>query len=85
MDYISEKLQNLQAAIDLVDAVEQVIKERLPVAESFEPFRSVRERSHLYYRIFVKNITIFYVVIEDVMEMRRILYSRRDLEKWISL
>ena len=61
------------------------IKERLPVAESFEPFRSVRERSHLYYRIFVKNFTIFYVVIEDVMEMRRILYSRRDLEKWISL
>ena len=27
----------------------------------------------------VKNFNIFYVVIEDVMETRRILYNRRDL------
>lgn len=34
-------------------------------------------------RISVKNFTIFYVVIGDTMEVRRILYSRRDLTKHI--
>ena len=32
----------------------------------------------LHYRIQVRHFTIFYVVIEDVMEVRRVLYSRRD-------
>ena len=34
--YIAEKLQNSQAANKLIDSVEEAIKERLPVAESFE-------------------------------------------------
>ena len=34
-----------------------------------------------YYRIYVGNYTIYYVVIEDVMEVRRILYSKRNMEQ----
>ena len=48
-------------------------------AEAFEPYPSSRERQHPYYRIQVKNFTIFYVVIGDTMEVRRIIYSRRNL------
>ena len=34
-----------------------------------------------YYRIYVKNFTIFYVVFEEerIMEVRRILYSKRNM------
>ena len=82
VDYIAFELQNPVAADALVDEVQQAIADRLPFAESFEPFRSSRNRKHPYYRISVKNYTIFYVVIGNTMEVRRILYSRRD---WMNL
>lgn len=83
VDYSSISLQNPIAAEDFVDAVETAIYERLSCAEAFEPYHSVREREHPYYRIQVKNYTIFYVVIGDTMEVRRIVYSRRDLSNQI--
>lgn len=42
--YIAENLGNPQAANELLDAVENAILERLPVAESFEQYHSIRER-----------------------------------------
>lgn len=78
VDYITYRLRNPIAAEDLVDAVEKAIYERLPHAKSFEPFQSSRERKYPYYRIQVKNLTVFYVVIGNVMEVRRFLYSRKN-------
>lgn len=77
-DYITYRLRNPIAAENLVDAVEAAIYERLPNAESFEPFHSQRERRYPYYRIQVRNFIIFYVVIDNVMEVRRILYGKRN-------
>ena len=79
--YISEMLQNPQAAKDLLDDVERVILERLPNAESFEPYYSAKERRYKYYRIYVKNYIVYYVVIDDkgsdkIMEVRRFLYNK---------
>lgn len=81
--YIAEKLKNPKAASDLLDKVEKAILDRLPVAESFEPYHSIRERKYAYYRIYVDNFTIYYVVIDDeenapIMEVRRFLYNRQD-------
>ena len=75
--YISETLHN-----------EKAIMERLPIAESFEPFRSVKERQYKYYRIYVKNFVIYYVVIDGIgskkiMEVRRFLYNKQDREQLI--
>ena len=84
--YIAETLHNEKAANDLLDAVENAIMERLPVAESFEPYHSVKERRYNYYRIYVKNFVIYYVVIDDVgtkkiIEVRRFLYNKQDREQ----
>ena len=49
--YIAEKLKNPKAANDLLDKVESSIMERLPLAESFEPYHSVRERRYSYFRV----------------------------------
>ena len=65
MTYIAENLKNPKASNDLLDKVEEAILERLPVAESFEPYHSIRERKYTYYRIYVDNYTIYYVVIND--------------------
>jgi plasmid stabilization system protein ParE len=83
VDYITLRLHNKIAAENLVDEVEKAIHERLACAEAFEPYPSTKNRLHPYYRIQVKNFTIFYVVIGDTMEVRRILYSRRDLGRYI--
>ena len=81
--YISNQLNNPQAAEKLVNDVEKAILERLKMPLSFEPFKSKKKRKDIYYRIYVGNYTIFYVVIDDVMEVRRILYSSRDFDNLI--
>ena len=86
--YISDVLHNTKAANDLLDAVESAILERLPIAESFEPYHSLKERRYKYYRIYVKNFVVYYVVIDDegskkIMEVRRFLYNRQDSEKLV--
>ena len=81
--YISETLHNEKAANDLLDAVEKAIMERLPIAETFELYRSVKERQYKYYRIYVKNFVIYYVVIDIVVYVVRILHMRVDSRMWL--
>ena len=81
-------MHNEKAANDLLDAVENAIMERLPIAEAFEPYCSINKRRYKYYRIYVKNFVIYYVVIDDVgskkiMEVRRFLYNKQDREQLI--
>jgi plasmid stabilization system protein ParE len=78
VDYISDELSNSDAARALVDDVESAISKRLTNPKAFEPFEMSNNRKYSYYRIYVKNFTVFYVVINDIMEVRRILYNHRD-------
>ncbi len=79
IDYITHNLKNPEAAHKLVNDVEQAILERLYAPTSFAKYYSKKEREHPYYRIYVRNFSIFYVVIGNTMEVRRILYSKRDI------
>lgn len=91
--YIAETLQNSKAAQELLDAVEKAILERVTNAESFEPYCSVKERRYKYYRIYVKNYIVYYVVIDDegldkIMEVRRFLYNKQNQHRlvwWLSI
>ena len=80
-NYISNVLKNPTAAINLVDDVEKAILERLENPLAFEPYRSARQRIYPYYRIYFKNYVVYYVVIDNVMEVRRFLYGGRDKER----
>lgn len=79
VDYITYRLNNSIAANKLVDEVEAAIYKRLDCAEAFEPYISAKERKYSYYRIYVNKFIVFYVVIDDVMEVRRIVYNRRNI------
>ena len=83
VDYIAIVLQNPDAAMKLIDDVEAAIDRRLQAPEAYEPFHTRRQREHPYYRIGVGNYIVFYVVIGDVMEVRRLLYSGRDWHKML--
>ena len=85
-DYITNTLQNPSAAHRLVDDIELAIVKRLEMPLSFAPYHSYHSskiRNHPYYRINVRNFSIFYVVIDDTMEVRRILYSKRNIDELI--
>ena len=79
VEYIAFEKNNPDAALRLADSVEAAILERLPVAESFEPYPSIFERKYPYYRIYVDNFIVFYVVIDEgnerIVEVRRFLYK----------
>ena len=80
-DYIRHQLLNPKAADDLIDEVDRAIRERLSNPDSYEPYESVNDRKYKYYRIYVKNFVVFYVVIpgdRPIMEVRRILYKGQD-------
>lgn len=94
LDYIKYSLKNPEAALKLISDVENAINERMHNLESFESFESIRERKYPYYRLYVKNFTIFYVVIDETVngvceasviektvEIRRILYSQRNYDE----
>lgn len=78
--YITEVLNNPAAASKLINETEKAIYKRLDAPLSFPPYKSKRSRSDVYYRIFVGNFTVFYVVKDNVMEVRRFIYSRRNIE-----
>lgn len=86
--YISDVLCNKEAANALLDDVENAILSRLPNAEAFEPYHSKKHRKYPYYRIYVKNYTIYYVVIptgteKKTMEVRRILHNLQDRDRYV--
>ena len=83
VDYILFKLHNPDSALKLVNKIEDAIVERLNCPLSFEPFQSNRKRKNPYYRIYIDNFVVYYVVIGKAMEVRRILYSGRDVSKII--
>ena len=81
VSYITNVLKNPDAAEKLANDVETAILERLNYPLAFEPYSSAKKRKYPYYRIYVRNYVVYYVVIGDVMEVRRFLYGARDVER----
>jgi plasmid stabilization system protein ParE len=80
-DYLLFELKNELAAKTLIKNSEAAIKKRLGSPLSTAPYRSISSRPHQYLRILVGNYLIFYVVIDNVVIVRRMLYGRRDLDR----
>ena len=82
-DYIACVLHNPFAALRLIEDAEKAIVIRLRNPLAFEPYHSVKNREHAYYRIRVRSFAVFYVVLDDVMEVRRFVHSKRNLAELI--
>ena len=83
VSYITNVLKNPDAAEKLANDVETAILERLNYPLAFEPYSSVKKRKYPYYRIYVRNYVVYYVVIGDIMEVRRFLYKARDTDRYL--
>ncbi len=77
--YIKNELKNNIAAINLINKVEKSILNRLENPLDFEQYKT--KANNTYYRIYINNYTVFYTVSDNIMKVRRIVYSLRDFEK----
>ena len=82
-DYIMYKLNNEIAANNFVDELENEINKRAYSPDAYEKHISAKKRQYTYYKIYVKNYIVFYTVKVDTVEVRRILYSRRNFDKLV--
>lgn len=81
--YITYELKNKIAADNFYNEVVKQIEIRSNAPESYEVFKTIKGEKIKYYKTNVKNYTIFYVVKDNVMEIRRIYYSQRNFENLI--
>lgn len=79
-DYITNNLNNPEVALRLVDDIEIAINRRLETPLAFAPYPTSKNRPYPYYRINIRNFSVFYVVIGDTMEVRRMLYAKRNID-----
>ena len=59
LDYITNTLQNPKTAHRLVDDIESAIDKRLESPLLLAPYQSSTTREHPYYRISVRNFSVF--------------------------
>ena len=79
-DYITNHLNNPEVALRLVYDIEIAINWRLETPLVFAPYPSSKNRPYPYYRINIRNFSVFYVVIGDIMEIRRLLYAKSNID-----
>lgn len=83
LKYVINDLNNKIAAENFYNEVIKEIEAKSYNPTSYEKYISNRKRKNTYYRIYVRNYTIFYTAKDNIMEIRRILYSRRNLDKLV--
>jgi plasmid stabilization system protein ParE len=84
LDYITYRLGSPQAAQRLLDDTEDAILKRLENPLGVSPHESTRNREHPYYAIRIRNFVLFYVVLDNCMEVRRFIYNRRDIPRLLA-
>ena len=78
--YIKDVLKNQTAAEKLIIDTDKAIRDRAFSPLLVKPYPTKQKRKQLYYPIYVRNYIIFYVVIGNVMEIRRLIYRKRNID-----
>ena len=83
VSYIADVLEAPAAAERLLDEVEAAILSHLETPTIAPVYKTRRSRALPYYWFSVGNYMVFYVVFDDVMEVRRFIYGARDLTRML--
>ncbi len=84
VSYISNELKNKQAAINLLDLVEDTVKSLTDMPERYAVVDDEILSRGGFRFIQIKNYLLFYIVRKDIQTVviQRFLYARRD---WMSI
>jgi addiction module RelE/StbE family toxin len=75
--YIADRLKAPQAALEWLDALEEAISRLALYPLSCPVYQLVHPLDTEYRMLPVRNYLVFYVVLEDTVEIHRVLYSKR--------
>jgi toxin ParE1/3/4 len=81
--YIAENLKAPKTALDLVDTLDHSIRRLQQFPFSCSVFQSIETLEDEYRMLPVKNYLVFYVVTENEVEIRRIVYAKMDIKNII--
>lgn len=81
--YITFILKNKNAAARLLQNIHNAIEQRGKSPESYEIYKGKKKAKYNWYRIYVGNFTIFYIVRDSIIEITHIIYSARNFEELI--
>jgi len=79
-DYIINKLYAPQAAIDLLDRLDEGISRLRQFPYSGHLYKSNKKFEDDIRMLIINNFLVFYVVYDHTVEVRRILYGKRNYE-----
>jgi plasmid stabilization system protein ParE len=79
--YISINLHNPQAAERFLNNVESTVLSLQSNPTIAPIYKTLKSREYPYYWTSVGSYMIFYVVIDDIVEIRRMIYGPRDVSQ----
>ena len=82
-DYITYTLEAPKAASNLLDELEKSIKDLKMFPLAHQLYRPIKPILTEYRVLTVKNYLVFYVVLEETIEIHRIIYKKRNLSQLI--
>ena len=83
-DYISEQLQNPEAAVNTIAKIERTLIKRLNTFPHSYPIHSYLESFGIEYRrTVIDNFTAFYIIDEEsqTVTITHVVYNRRDMKR----
>ena len=83
VEYITFTLKAPQAASDLLDELEKSIHNLRNFPLAHRLYRPIKPIATEYRVLTVKNYLVFYVVLEETIEIHRIIYKKRNLSQLI--
>ena len=78
--YIAYTLCSPKAALNLLDSFERAILRTADFPNMYPVYEPTSGFKHPYRYIPVKNYLVFYVVMDDVIEVRRVIYAKKNLD-----
>jgi len=83
VEYIIFTLEAPQAALNLLDELEKSINNLKDFPLAHRLYRPVKPIQTEYRVLTVKNYLVFYVVLEETIEIHRIIYRKRNLSQLV--
>lgn len=81
--YITNALKNPIAAENLLNKIIKSIEIRSQNPESHEIYKTKNSSKYIWYRIYLNNYTIFYIVENNEMKIAHMMYSLRNIDNLI--
>ena len=78
VDYIARKLDSPKAAQDLLDELDDTVERISKYPYAHELYRTTRPMRDEIRKVPVKGYVLYYAVLGDTVEIRRLLHGRRD-------